>query len=126
MSITSIHSAYDILRAMSNTSNNIQPPEILQQSPSATTTQTGAVIQEDPGQLWGIIGLIVGLVTGMSLIGFILCYLGNKKAKEASAKSTICVVGMWVNGVLMALALMFVILFVVFFGGVALLAGTSS
>jgi hypothetical protein len=111
MSIISIHSAYDILIPMSNTSNNIQPPEILQQSPAGTTTQTAAVTQEDPGQLLGIIGLVVGVAAGMSLIGFILCYLGNKKAKEAGVKSTICVVGMWVNGVLMALALIFFVLF---------------
>jgi hypothetical protein len=102
------------------------------ESPSAEITQTSKgnmqdiqTTREDPGQTLGIVGLVVGLVTGFSLIGLILCWLGYKKAKEVGINSTICVVGMWVNGAIMVLATLAMISFLIFFGGIALLAGTQ-
>jgi len=58
---------------------------------------------EDPGQAMGIIGLIVGIVV-MPVIGLILCIIALNKSKKAGFQhNTIAKVGIWVNGIYLAL-----------------------
>jgi len=74
-----------------------------------------APVTEDPGQTMGIIGLIVGIVI-MPLIGLILCIIALNKSKNAGFQhNTIAKVGIWVNGIYLALYAAVIIFLVVIY-----------
>lgn len=50
----------------------------------------------DPGQQYGIIGLIM-LVIGLPFIGIFLSIIGYKKSKKAGYTNTLAKVGIWLN-----------------------------
>jgi hypothetical protein len=54
----------------------------------------------DPGQQYGIIGLIM-LVVGLPFIGIFLSIIGYKKSKKVGITNTLAKVGIWLNAVFM-------------------------
>ncbi|MFZ1258257.1 MAG: hypothetical protein WAQ25_02195 [Candidatus Saccharimonas sp.] len=102
------------------------------QSESHGATPTPAVAQpvqpvyappvENPGQLLGIFGLILGII-GLSGIGIILSIISTVKSGKANASKTLGIVGIVVNIISMIITLVLIVLFII---GAVIAAGEKS
>lgn len=76
-----------------------------------TAAQPPAVHGENPGQVLGIISIVLSFV-GLSIIGIILGVISRKKSKEANAPTTLGTVGLVIGIVTTVLAILsFVLIF---------------
>lgn len=75
-------------------------PEVFSQNQQGTPQTVTAAQQpaqkEDPGIIWGVISLVCFFL-GLSLVGAILAYLGQKKSKEAGFSGTLSFVSLIIN-----------------------------
>ena len=82
------------------------PPEALQYPSTPTQpTQSAQVAIVDPGQTFGIISIVLAFL-GFGIIGLVFPILGNNKAKAVGIKSTVSIVGIWINAIFLALSIL--------------------
>tara|TARA_Y100001949_G_scaffold17847_1_gene12687 strand:+ start:390 stop:1028 length:639 start_codon:yes stop_codon:yes gene_type:complete len=84
------------------------PPAQADPTPVAPPT---APTTEDPGKTLGIIGLVFAFV-GLQLIGLILSIIGHSKSKKAGHKNTVALVGIIINAIFVAIAVIMIPLFI--------------
>ena len=99
------------------------PPEAFSENQQGLpqTPATHATQKEDPGMIWGVISLVCFFL-GLSLIGAILAYLGQKKSKEAGFTGSLSFVSLIIN----IIALVLGIILIGFFFFFVLLAAAGS
>lgn len=104
---------------MDSKDNQNQPtqspqPEVFSQN-QQNTAQPQATQQpmqkDDPGMVWGIISLVCFFL-GLSLVGAILAYVGQKKSKEAGFSGTLSFVSLIINIIALVLGIIFIGFFI--------------
>lgn len=88
-------------------------------------SQTSGTPQENPGQVLGIVSIVLALF--FPLVGLILGFVSRSKSKAAGASPKLGTIGIIVNAVLMVLSLLvFILFFVIGFAAVSQEAANSS
>ncbi len=102
------------------TQSAFQSPQVAPVGPQQPT------VSENPGQLLGIISIILS-VLGLSLIGIILGVISRKKSKAAGASTTLGTVGMVIGIVFTVIGMLFLLLVTLAaYGGIQQRAKTNS
>ena len=104
-----------------------QPPEQQPIAPQPPASQPPTAL--DPGKTLGIVGFIMAFI-GLQLVGLILSIVGFNKSKNAGFKNSLAFVGIILNGVFLALAIIIIPIIVlsifVSYNGISERANTSA
>lgn len=69
--------------------------------------------QTDPGQIYGIVGLVLFLF-GLSLVGAIISFIGQKKSQAAGIKIGLSTIMFWINTIVtIIVALLITFVFII-------------
>lgn len=100
-------------------SASVSTPPVVNTAPADTTAPAAptaaapvASVQpssENPGQVLGIISIVLDLV-GFAVLGIILGVISRNKSKEAGQSTTLGTVGMWLGIAVVALVVLFFLL----------------
>lgn len=63
--------------------------------------------QTNPGQVLGIVSIVLGLTGCLSLIGVILGFMSRSRSKRAGASTTLGTVGLVISAIALVIAIVF-------------------